>query len=53
LPQSQLLVGTPLVLQAPPEQLHGQLLSQGLQAPQWLTEPVRPQPQLQPATGES
>jgi hypothetical protein len=49
----QLLAGPPLVLQAPPEQLHGQPLSQGLQAPQWLAEPVRPQPQLQFATGES
>jgi hypothetical protein len=54
LPQLQLPVGPPLVLQAPPAQLHGQPLWHGLQAPQLLTEPARcPQPQLQPATGGS
>jgi hypothetical protein len=53
LPQLQVLAGAPLVLQAPPAQLPGQPLSHGLQAPQWLAEPARPQPHVQLATGGS
>jgi hypothetical protein len=53
LPQLQLPLEQPPELQAPPEQLQF-TPSQGLQAPQLLAEPVRPQPQLpQSATGPS
>jgi len=53
LPQLQLPVEQPPELQVPPLQLQGQPLSQGLQAPQLLAEPVRPHPHPQSATGPS